>query len=239
MDALNSLGLNFGMLLVQIFGFFLMMIVLRAWVYTPLMGMLDKRRTTINQGIEDARVAAEAREHAEEEAKKIIDEAQGKASEIVRDATQRAEQMAREIKASAEKDAGQARQEALSQVESERETLLADVRGQVAALAMAATQKLIGESLDEKRQRALIDEFFSLVKGDKLSAEINVEGDAVVTSALPLTDKEKDAITKDLKGKVEFKVNPKVLGGLVVRVGDKVLDASVAGKLESMRQSLN
>jgi len=34
---------------------------------------------------------------------------------------------------------------------------------------MAATQKLIGEALDEKRQKALIDEFFSSVKGGKVS----------------------------------------------------------------------
>ncbi len=239
MEALNSLGLNFGTLLVQIFGFFLMLIVLRAWVFTPLVEMMDRRRTTINQGIEDARVAAEARDNAEEEARKIIDEAQAKASDIVREATQRADEMGREIKANAEKDAAEARKDALKDVEDERETMLAEARGQVAALAMAATQKLIGESLDEKRQRALIDEFFSGVKGGKVVAEAGVEGDAVVTSALPLTDAEKEAVSKGLKGKVEYKVNPNILGGLVIRVGDKVLDASVAGKLDSLRQNLN
>jgi F-type H+-transporting ATPase subunit b len=239
MDALNSLGLNFGTLLVQIFGFFLMLIVLRAWVYTPLLGMLEKRRLTINQGIEDAHVAAEARENAEEKAKKIIDEAQAKAAEIVHEATQRAEDMGREIESEAEEQAAKARQDALNEVESEREAMLVDARGQVAALAMAAAQKLIGESLDENRQRALIDEFFSGVRGDKVVIEAGVEGDAVVTSALPLTDKEKAAISKSLKGKVNYKVNPKILGGLVIRVGDKVLDASVAGQLESLRQNLN
>ena len=176
MEALNSLGLNFGTLLVQIFGFFLMLIVLRAWVFTPLVEMMDKRRTTINQGIEDARVAAEARENAEEEAKKIIEEAQGKASDIVREATRRADEMGREIKANAEKEAADARKEALKSVDDEREIMLTEARGQVAALAMAATQKLIGESLDEKRQRALIDEFFSGVKGDKVVAEAGIEG---------------------------------------------------------------
>ena len=40
--------------------------------------------------------------------------------------------------------------------------------GQIAALAMAAAQRLIGEALDEKRQRALIDEFFSGVKAGKV-----------------------------------------------------------------------
>lgn len=239
MEILNKLGINLGYLLVQIVNFIVMFLILRAWAYKPVVKMLENRRKSINQGIEDARVAAEARENAEEAARKIIDEAQAKASEIVREATQRAEEMGREIKANAEKEAAEAHKDALKDVEDERETMLAEARGQVAALAMAATQKLIGESLDEKRQRALIDEFFSGVRGDKMVTEAGVEGEAVVTSALPLTDAEKEAVSKGLKGKVEFKVNPNILGGLVIRVGDKVLDASVAGKLDSMRQSLN
>ncbi|MEN8261069.1 MAG: F0F1 ATP synthase subunit delta, partial [Pseudomonadota bacterium] len=36
-----------------------------------------------------------------------------------------------------------------------------------------------------------------------------------------------------------FRVDPAILGGLVVRVGDKVLDGSVAGQLETMRQVMN
>ena len=53
-----------------------------------------------------------------------------------------------------------------------------------------------------------------------------------------LTEEEKETVKKTLKGEVEFKVDPGIMGGLVVRVGDKVLDGSVAGKLESMRQSV-
>jgi F0F1-type ATP synthase delta subunit len=37
---------------------------------------------------------------------------------------------------------------------------------------------------------------------------------------------------------VSFKVDPDILGGVVIRVGDKVLDGSVAAKLEGLRQSI-
>ena len=238
MDILNKLGVNLGYLLVQIVNFAIMLIILRAWAYRPIVKMLENRRNTINQGVEDARVAADARKNAEGDAKKIIDEAKTKASDIMHEATQQAEDIMREIKAMAEKDADQTRKAAISHMESERETMLADARGQMAALAISATQKLIGESLDEKRQRALLDEFFSGVKGNKLVLDPGEKGDAVVTSALPLADKEKKAIEKSLKGGVEYRVNPNILGGLVIHVGDKVLDASVAGKLESMHKDL-
>ena len=59
------------------------------------------------------------------------------------------------------------------------------------------------------------------------------------TSALPLNNQEQDAVKKSFGAKeVSFKVNPAILGGLVVKIGDKVLDGSVAGKLEGLRQTL-
>lgn len=239
---MEALGINLGYFFVQVFNFAVLFVILKAWVYGPILKMLDTRRDKIAQGMEDARVASEARENAEAAAEKIIAEAQAKASETVREATARAEEATRDIKAAAEKEAAGARQAALKEVEAERDAVLGEVRGQIAALAMAATQKLVGATLDEKRQRGLIDEFFSGVKDGKVVVVEPVEGDAaVITTALPLTNNEQDTLKKQVlkgKGEVEFKVDPTILGGLVVRVGDKVLDGSVAGKLDSMRQNL-
>ena len=239
---MEALGINLGYVFVQLFNFGILFVVLRAWVYKPIIKMLADRRVKIAKGLEDARVAAEARANAEAKAEEIIAEAQNKASEIVREATVRAEQATKDIKTAAEQQAADARKNALADIEEERNQVLGEVRGQIAALAMAATQKLVGEALDEKRQRALIDEFFSGIKAGKVAVVEPVAGDsAVITSALPLTEAEqqtvKDQILKG-QGAVEFKVNPAIMGGLVVRVGDKVLDGSVVGKLESLRQNL-
>jgi F0F1-type ATP synthase delta subunit len=38
---------------------------------------------------------------------------------------------------------------------------------------------------------------------------------------------------------IAFNVNPNILGGLVVRVGDKVVDGSVAGQIQNLRNSLD
>jgi F-type H+-transporting ATPase subunit b len=216
-------------------------------VYKPILGLLEKRRLAIAQGLEDARIAAEARQNAEKEAGRIMSEAQTKASQILREATERAEAQGREVIAAAEAEAAKQREEAIAEVERERERMLGELRGQVAALAMAAAQKLVGSSLDEQRQRALIDEFFSGVRTGKVTV---LEGDNVsgasaeVTSAVPLTSEEKEAVRQDILAKigaqatVTFRVDPSILGGLVVRVGDRVLDGSVAGQLDTLRQSL-
>jgi F-type H+-transporting ATPase subunit b len=244
---LEALGINLGYLLVQVFNFLILFVILRAWVFKPIVGMLEDRREKIAQGLEDSRVAEEARAKAEEEAEKIIAEAQQKANQRVREATQRAEEAGRDIRAEAEREANEIREEAAKEADQAKREALGELRGQIAALAMAAAQKLIGEALDEQRQRALINDFFSGVESGRVEV---LEGEPVsgqsaeVTSAVPLTEAEQAKVKKDVLDKlggsatVTFKVNPKILGGLVIRVGDKVLDGSVAGKLENMRQSI-
>ena len=234
---MEALGINFGFVIVQIINFAIMFVILNKWAFQPIANTLKTRRETIAQGLEDARVAAEARANAEEKAEKILAEAQTKASEVVREGSTKAEASVKDIKVAAEAEAVEIKKKAVADAEQERESLLGEVRGQVAALAMAATQKLLGEALDEKRQRALIDEFFSGIKGDKIVVDF-ADGDGVVTSALPLTDGEKATLAKSIKGELEYMVDPAILGGLVIKIGDKVMDSSLAGKLEMMRQSV-
>jgi F-type H+-transporting ATPase subunit b len=245
---MDKLGINLGYFLFQVFNFSILAVLLYAFAYKPIVKMLEDRKLKIAQGHEDARVAAEARANAEKEAEKILAEAQAKASEVVRDATGRAEVAGRDVKAAAEAEAATAKDAALAEAKVERDRMLSDVRGQIAALAMAATQKLIGEALDEKRQHALLDEFFSGVKAGKVvvleGAEIS-GASAEVTSALPLTADEQETVKKSVLAKVgqqasvAFRIDPAILGGLVIRVGDKVLDNSVAGQLEELRGKLS
>lgn len=245
---MEALGLNLGYLLVQIFNFAIVFVVLRAWVFGPILALLQRRREAIAQGLEDARIAAEARANAEKDAREIVAKAQAEASQKVREASERAESAARDIQAQAEAEAAKARETALAEAALERDRILADVRGQIAALSMAAAQRLIGEALDEKRQHALINEFFSGVKAGKvtvLEGESATGASAEITSALPLTPEEQETAKNDVLAKigsqatVAFRVDPSILGGLVVRVGDKVFDGSVAGQLEGLRQSLH
>ena len=243
---MENLGINPGLLIVQIISFFIVFLALNAWVYQPLLNMMDTRKQKIAQGLEDARVAAEARASAEKEAAKVIAEAQTEASNIVREATERAATAGNDVKAAAAAEAAKTREATIAEAEVERNRVLGDLRGQVASLAIAAANKLVGEALDEKKQRALLDDFFSGVKSGKVVVleGAGFKGDfAEITSALPLNKDEEASVRQDVLAKVgakevAFRVDPSILGGLVIKVGDKVMDGSVAGKLEGLRQSL-
>jgi len=243
---LEALGINLGFLILQILAFIILFLTLNAWVYKPMLDMMETRKQKIAKSLEDARVAAEARADAEKDADKIIAAAQAEANKIVAEATERASTAGKDVKAAAEAEAAKLRESVAAEAQVERNRILGDLRGQVASLAIAAANKLVGEALDEKKQRALLDEFFSGVKSGKVVvlADADFKGEtAEVTSALPLSADEESAVKQDVLAKagardVHFRVDPAILGGLVIKVGDKVLDGSVAGKLEGLRQSL-
>jgi len=244
---LEKLGLNLGFLIVQILNFAIIMVVLIAWVYKPLMNMLQKRREKIEKGLEDAQVAADARANAEKDAEALKADAQAKAAQMIREATEKAEAANRDVRAAAEAEMANARKAGLVEMETEKERALNELRVHVTALAIAAAQRIIGETLDEKRQHALVDEFFSGLKADKV---VILEGatftgdEAEVTSALPLTEEEKKKVMDDVmkrlgaKATVSFNVDPNILGGLILRVGDTVIDGSVVNQVENLRESL-
>lgn len=65
-----------------------------------------------------------------------------------------------------------------------------------------------------------------------------------VTSAIPLTDSERQSLETKLRQQFgsqlvfEYSVNPEILGGVIVRAGDKVIDGSVSGKLAALKEKL-
>lgn len=67
---------------------------------------------------------------------------------------------------------------------------------------------------------------------------------AEVTSAVPLEDADKAVVIRqlsELTGKrviLRTHVDPSILGGLIVRVGDKLIDGSVRTRLERLRETL-
>lgn len=67
---------------------------------------------------------------------------------------------------------------------------------------------------------------------------------AEITSAIELSEQEKEALRQSLIKQYgadlsfAYRVDPSLLGGLRVRVGDRLIDTSVASRLTALRESL-
>jgi F-type H+-transporting ATPase subunit delta len=96
--------------------------------------------------------------------------------------------------------------------------------------------------LNENRRLGLLPEIHELYEQLKEEQEGIVE--AVITSAFPLSDEQLGRLSAKLEAKYRRKVQPKVvvdpalIGGVKIQVGDEVTDASLRGRLEHMAQTL-
>lgn len=231
-NPLTPLGINTGYLLAQILNF-LVIIFLPALIFLwrPLSNMLDNRAMRIQKALEDSAVAANARRNAEVEAERVLVEARAEAQRVVEEARGRGEEVARGVEAEARTEADAIRAEARARANEERDRQLADLRGQVVSIAVAMSQRLIGESLDAQRQQALVSDFFAKVPADARALTGSVE----VISAMPLTDAEKARVQQEIgTSEVTYSVDPSILGGLVIRSADHVVDASVRSNLSEL-----
>jgi F-type H+-transporting ATPase subunit delta len=84
-----------------------------------------------------------------------------------------------------------------------------------------------------------------IIRGfEALVAKMRGETDAQVTSARPLTDAQVAELKNILKAKLsrdvrlDAKVDPSLLGGLIVKVGSRMIDSSLRTKLEGLRAAM-
>lgn len=232
---MDKLGINLGFLIFQLINFGIILLILSRVAWPRVTKLLDQRAERIEKGLEDARAAEQARANAERERDDLLRQARAEGQRLVEEARQRGDEQVKGMLRDAEQEADQARASARTQAEQERNRILADTREQIVSMAMAAAERLIGASLSENQQRQIVQDFFAGVP-----AEARALGDNVtVISALPLTDAEKNRIKSVIGAQqVEYRVEPEILGGLVLRAGDKVVDGSVRGDLSSLAARL-
>ncbi len=134
-----------------------------AWmiILKPLAGRLAERREAIDQGLKDAENARIALEASAAAAEDEIAAARREAREIV----ERGQRVAQETR---EADIAATRQElerirvrAAVEIEAEKGRAIADLRAEVADLAISAAGRIVGESMTGERQRRLVEEFLA------------------------------------------------------------------------------
>lgn len=165
---MDALGIEWSLLLAQLVNFVLLIVLMRIFLYQPVLNMLNARKDRIAQSMKDAeRVSAAARE-AEAEKGKVLEQARREAQEIRALATRDAEKIAQDVRSRAETEATDIRMKAQADAAKQVELALADANKQIADLAIMATEKLLGRELEKKsEQQRFVAEFLAQNGGSK------------------------------------------------------------------------
>lgn len=148
-----------GTLLVQIVVFLTLIWFIKAFLWKPLIGVMDDRKKHIADGIAAAEQGRKELERAETQVERAIEEARQRANEIVDNSNRRAREIVASARGEAEAERGRelerAREEIDQMVRQARETL----RGDFARISAAAASKILGRELDPKAHASIVDEF--------------------------------------------------------------------------------
>jgi F-type H+-transporting ATPase subunit b len=158
-DTSGGLTINLFWIIVGAANFILFFVLFRLFFSAPISAMLADRRARIDQGLADAEAARVERESSAAERTTTITDARREAKEII-DRAQKVAQESRDADIAATRDElERMRVRAVADIEAEKERALADLRAEVADLALAAAGRVVGETMSDKRQRRLVEEF--------------------------------------------------------------------------------
>lgn len=162
MDALSSLGINGPFLLAQIVNFFVLLFLLRRFLYKPLVSMLETRKQRIADGLQAAEMARREAEAERAQLQSQLDSERREALDRIAAASKRGETLAAEIESGARQDAQKILDDARNEAMRERDRIIAEAQDQIAELAMLAAEKVLGRELSSREtQRAFVNEFLA------------------------------------------------------------------------------
>lgn len=156
-ELLSKLGIDYKLLVAQIINFLVLLFVLWKFAYGPILAMLEKRQKKIEKGLADAEIAGKKLEESERKQKEILRKARTEAKEIVEKSYIQAEKSKSEIAIEAKAQAEKIIAGAKAEIEQEKQKTIAEIKSEIGGLVALATEKIIGEKMDEKKDKELIE----------------------------------------------------------------------------------
>jgi F-type H+-transporting ATPase subunit b len=157
----EQLGIDGRWFVSQLVNFLVLLVILQRFLYKPILNMLHQRQERIRESMDYAERVKQEAERAQEDYAKKMDESRHEAQSIITQATQQGERAREEILARAQDEAKEIKAKAMTDVEYERKRVMAELRDQVADLAVLAAGRVLGKELDAKTHRQVVADFLS------------------------------------------------------------------------------
>jgi F-type H+-transporting ATPase subunit b len=161
--------INLFWIIVSAANFIVFFLIVRSLAFKGLTDTLETRRSRIEQGLKDAEQARRDRESGEQERLAALTEARREANEIINRAQKVASETREADIAATRDELGRMRERAAAEIETEKQRAIAELRGEVTDLALAAAGRVVGDAMTSDRQRRLVADFLAESAGSAAS----------------------------------------------------------------------
>jgi F-type H+-transporting ATPase subunit b len=158
MGGFASLGVNLPLLVVFVINFIVLFVLLRLFLYKPVLKMLDERAKRTAEAMEQAEATKKEYEQARVEVQKQIEKGRQEGQAFIAQAMQVGERLKEESRQEAQKQAQVIIDRTRTELEAERDKIVGDLRREFVDISISAAEKVIKETLDKEKHRKLIEE---------------------------------------------------------------------------------
>lgn len=150
-----SLGLFFWQTLL----FILLLFLLRAVAWKPILKAINDREEGIKDSLKAAEAAKKEMQNINANNERILKEARAEREELLKEAREMKDKIIADAKDTAQVEADKLIKQAKAAIESEKQSAVADLKNQVAGLSIDIAEKVIqGELSDKKKQLKMVED---------------------------------------------------------------------------------
>lgn len=235
---------NLWTFLLQVVNFVVLALVLRRLLYHPLHEAIERRREAVRQTQAEAEKAREEAGAIKRQLEEKLAQADQQREETLRQAREQAEVERRRSLAEAETAAQRLQEEVRRSLEHDREEMLQKLSGDVVTHALNLAERLLRQSADSTLQaqlaKHLIETLDSLPadQREQLRRDWQTEEQTWLEAAANPDGETLKRLTATVAGvagrelTLNVQCNPALIGGVRLRIGGHLWDASIAGQLE-------
>ena len=155
----SFIGVNFWTALFVLLNFLVLFFVAKKFLFVPVKNMIDSRQKEIDTMYLEAGAAKDSAQALEQQYRQQLADAQKTGDALVKEAMLRGKNREEEILRQANREADAIREKAVSDIAREKKKALNDAKDEISSIALEIAEKVVGVTLDEDRQKQLVDSF--------------------------------------------------------------------------------
>lgn len=155
----SFIGVNFWTALFVLLNTIALFLVMKRYLYGPIMDMIKARQDEIDRLYSDANAARTDALALEAEYKEKLDQAMQTGDKLVKEAVQRGQRRQEEILQQANADAAAMLDKAAQDIAREKKKAINEAKDEISGIAIAIAEKVVCRELNEKDHAALVDSF--------------------------------------------------------------------------------
>lgn len=164
MELIENFGIEPILLAAQIVNFLVVLFILKKFLYKPILTLLEERKRTVKQGLEQAELARKLLEKSKEEEKEVLKSAQLQARKLLEETRLQQKELIGEAEKSTKARIDKMLQEAKEQITQETLQVEKRLSQRISKLAVEYLEKAVSGLFTSQDQEAIMKQAIKRIK---------------------------------------------------------------------------